>query len=480
MTARTKVAIAGASGFVGRALVDALAPRHDVIALARSVPAGRAGGGVTWRACDLFNLRAAERALEGAEVAVYLVHSMLPPAKLTQGRFDDLDLICADNFARAAAAHGVRHIVYLGGLLPRDTSDLSRHLSSRHEVERTLASHGVPVTTLRAGLVIGAGGSSFDMMAKLVKRLPVMLTPRWTSTRSQPIALDDVVPLLQLAVEAPDLAGRAYDIGGPDIVTYAEMLRRTGRALGRRTKVITLPVQTAKLSLLWVSAITGASQSLVRPLVESLGHDMIVTDGGVLQQRSGRKAISLDDALAQAIDDERRAAASAKSSSVSASVPPKRRSPPTVCSIQRLPLGRGRDARWVAEEYMRWLPRFLSPLLHVTVDDANVCRFHLRPLGKPLLELTLAPERSTSQRQLFYVTGGLLAGEAPGLRPRLEFRSVLDGAYVLAAINDFVPRLPWLVYKLTQAIFHLWVMRSFGRHLAKDDGEPRRASWTTG
>jgi len=175
---RTRVAIAGASGFVGRALLSALSPSHDVIALGRRASAEKTTPGLEWRACDLFNLRDAERALAGADVAIYLVHSMMPSAQLTQGRFDDLDLICADNFARAAEANGVRHIIYLGGLLPSSGSSLSRHLESRFEVERTLASRGVPVTTLRAGLIIGAGGSSFDMMARLVGRLPFMLGPQ--------------------------------------------------------------------------------------------------------------------------------------------------------------------------------------------------------------------------------------------------------------------------------------------------------------
>lgn len=467
---RLRVAVAGASGFVGTALVEALASRHDVIALARSTRSPSASNGVERRSCDLFNLRAAEQGLEGADVAVYLVHSMLPPARLTQGRFEDLDLICADNFARAAASRGVRHIVYLGGLLPRDTTNLSRHLESRREVERALASYGVPVATLRAGLIIGAGGSSYEMMSKLVGRLPVMIAPRWTKTLTQPIALEDVIPLLELAVETPELAGQAYDIGGPDVVSYADMLRMTGRALGKRTRVLTLPVRTAKLSLLWVSAITGASQALVRPLVESLSHDMVVSDGGTLQRRAGQKARKLDEAIAGAVEDDRRRTRT-PAQSVS-----KRSQPRTVCSIQRLPLGRGRDARWVAEEYMRWLPQFLGPLLHVEVDDANVCRFFLRPLKRPLLELALAPERSARDRQLFYVTGGLLAGEAAGVRPRLEFREVLAGSFVLAAINDFVPRLPWIVYKLTQALFHLWVMRSFGQHLARQDVAPSRPS----
>lgn len=464
MSTLPRVAIAGATGFVGRALVCALAPRHRVIALCRSVDGAAGDGNVDVRPCDLFDLGAAKAALEGADVAVYLVHSMLPQARLTQARFEDLDLICADNFARAAAAKGLRYIVYLGGLLPRDTRALSRHLRSRREVEQTLGAYGVPVTTLRAGLVIGAGGSSFEMMAKLVRKLPIMVTPRWTRTVSQPIDLEDVIPLLEYAVASPELAGRAYDIGGPDVVSYADMLRRVGRVLGRRTRVLTLPVRTAKLSLLWVSAITGAPHALVRPLVESLSHDMVVEDGGILQKRAGLSPRPLDVAIARAVEDERGAGPDRPNRTG------RRRSSRTVCSVQRLPLGRGRDARWVAEEYLRWLPRFLGPLLRIHTESQDVCRFYGWPIARPLLELSLAREQSTASRQLFFVTGGLLAGYSERRKPRLEFRTVLGGTYVLAAIQDFTPRLPWLVYQSTQALFHTWVMRSFAKYLAGAGG----------
>jgi uncharacterized protein YbjT (DUF2867 family) len=459
---RRRVAIAGASGFIGRALLARLAPAHDVIALARRVEGQPASPGVEWRACDLFNLLGAEHALEGADVAVYLVHSMMPSARLTQGRFDDLDLICADNFARAAASNGVRHIVYLGGLLPASGEALSRHLESRFEVERTLGAHGVPVTTLRAGLIIGPGGSSFDMMARLVGRLPFMIGPRWTRSLTQPIALDDAITLLDFAVGRPDLAGRAYDVGGPDVVSYAEMLRLTGAAQGKRTRVVTLPVRTARLSLWWVSAITGASPALVLPLVESLRHDMVASDGLVLQKEAGLDACPLRVAL------ERASREGAPRGRAGPSAPTPAPAAPRACSVQRLRVRPGKSAAQVAEEYVAWLPRFLRSLLRVSVGPANRCEFYLGPLREPLLVLQLAPGRSSPDRQLFYVEGGLLCGEAAGARPRLEFRSVLDGAYVLAAVHDFVPRLPWLLYKYTHALVHLWVMRAFSRHLAAE------------
>ena len=466
---RRTIAIAGASGFIGRALVEALAANDDVIALARTP--GEERQGVTWQSADLFNLRDAERVLAGADIAVYLVHSMMPSAALTQGRFEDLDLLCADNFARAAQKNGVGHIVYLGGLMPEAGDELSRHLESRHEVERALASRGAKVTTLRAGLVIGAGGSSFDMMAKLVGRLPFMIGPRWTRTLTQPIALEDVVSLLVYAIDHPEIAGRAYDVGGPDVVSYADMLRMTGRAQGKRTRVITLPVRTVKLSLLWVSVITGASQALVKPLVESLSHDMVASDGLTLQKMAGLVPIPLQEALARAVRGDPRDASPKPPPARAARPSPGGRITRRVCSVQRLDVKAGLTAREVAAEYGAWLPRFMRPLLRVDVDAAQTCRFYVWPISSPLLVLTLAADRSSPDRQLFYVTSGLLAGQDTGQRvaatprPRLEFRAVLGGAQVLAAVHDFIPRLPWFVYKYTQALVHLRVMRAFARHL---------------
>jgi uncharacterized protein YbjT (DUF2867 family) len=468
---RGRVAIAGATGFVGKALIDALAADQDVIALSRSARPSPTVG-VDWRACDLFSLRDAERGLAGADTAFYLVHSMMPSARLTQGGFADMDLICADNFARAAKACGLRHIVYLGGLVPGpDDGDLSRHLESRLEVERALGSHGVPVTTLRAGLVVGAGGSSFDIMTRLVGRLPIMVGPRWMRSRSQAIALSDAVALLVYALAHPDLAGKAYDIGCPDVLSYADTLRLTGSVLGKRTRVLTLPVQTAKLSLLWVSVITGAPQQLVRPLLDSLRHDLVARDGLALQKRAGLSAMPLRAALERAVTDTkaRRSAPASKPAEATVNPPGAVVDDSRVRSVQRLPLPPGRDAAWVAAEYARWLPRFMAPFLRAEVDETRTCRFYAWPLRSPLLVLRFAADRSSPDRQLYYVTGGLLARVRQGARPRLEFRTVLGDRFVLAAIHDFEPRLPWFVYVITQALVHLFVMRSFGRHLASGD-----------
>lgn len=469
-----KIVIAGATGFVGRALLADLSTDHRVIGLTRrpvqeSTP-GSEGPGVSWKACELFSLRDTERAVEGADVGLYLIHSMLPSARLTQGSFTDLDLVLADNFARAAARAGLRRIVYLGGLIP-DEPDLSPHLSSRLEVERVFRAGPVPVVALRAGLVIGPEGSSFRMVANLSRRLPVMLTPSWTRSPTQPIALADVVALVRACLDRPGIEGQIFDIGGPDVVSYSELLRRTGRALGHERALFAVPFFSPKLSILWVSLVTGAPRQLVAPLVQSLRHRMVARETR-LQDMLGLPGTPLDEALRTALSGDHQAPVRSGPRTLSLAARPSDEES-TVRSVQRLPLPPGWTAARVAREYLTWLPRFFHPLLRVETDGART-RFLLWPLRRPLLELTHVLERSTDGRQLFFITGGLLARvEGPGkrgqleFRGRLEFREVLSGEAVLAAVHDFRPSLSWWLYNVTQARVHLWVMRSFSRHLAR-------------
>ncbi|MFA6002805.1 MAG: NAD(P)H-binding protein, partial [Elusimicrobiota bacterium] len=233
MATKPIVAVAGATGFVGQALVRTLCADHRVVGLSRNPPQAGTGPDVEWRRCDLFSLMQVEKALEGAQQAVYLVHSMMPSARLTQGNFSDMDLICADNFARAAARAGVRHIVYLGGLIP-DASELSQHLRSRLEVEAALGSRGVPVTALRAGIVIGPGGSSYKIFKTLVEKVPLLLCPAWADSLTQPVALPDVLELLRYCLAHPARVSCSHDIGSPDVMSYRQLLERTAAILGLR------------------------------------------------------------------------------------------------------------------------------------------------------------------------------------------------------------------------------------------------------
>ena len=459
-SSRSCVVIAGASGFVGKALSMALAEQHDVIALGRSTPT-TSHPRITHRRCDLYDTEQAMTALEGGTSAVYLVHSMLPSARLVQASFSDLDLICADNFAQAAAHAGITHIVYLGGLIP-ETDVLSEHLRSREEVECVLASHGARVTTLRAGMVIGPGGSSFRILLRLAQRLPWMVCPRWGACRAQPIGLDDVVRLLCFAVAHPELAGKAYDVGSPSVLVYAEMLRRTGHHLGRKLRILTLPFDVPVVSLLWVSTITGASVDLVLPLIESLKHEMLAERGLELQQAAGFELASFDALVAATIRAEA-VAAQAKPVRAAPSVPP--RSSNRVVSLQRLANPQHLRARDVANAYFDWLPKALRPLIRVTPLAAHGAAFWLAFWPRPMLELTLDEAASTESRTVYHISGGELASEKVADAGTLEFRSVLGGEMVMALVSGFVPRLPWVVYKFTQAVVYLWVMRAFGRHL---------------
>lgn len=468
---RPVVAIAGATGFVGTALRAALVDAHHVVGLTRSPHrAARSDPDdpVDWRHCDLYSLLDLERALADADYAVYLVHSMLPSSRLTQGTFADLDLVLADNFARAAARQGVRQIVYLSGLLPADTGTLSRHLRSRYEVEQALSAHGVPVTTLRTGLVVGPGGSSLRILVNLVRRLPAMVLPAWTESDTQPIALRDVIRAITLVLGRPAPYTGVFDVGGPDVMSYREMMEQTAEVMGQHRPMFGLPLITPRLSTLWVSLVTGSPRALAGPLVASLRHDMVARDNPV-QRQIAPDALGFKEALRASVDesgvllpDPRQSHRRSDDRTI--------RKARLVRSVQRFDLPPGRSAEWAGREYMRWLDGFGGPLIRVRVDEGDGpprAAFYVRPIPKPVLELTASPDRSSPDRALFYVTGGLLANRSEQRRARLEFREVLGGACLIAAIHDFAPRLPWGLYRLTQAVAHLFVMHQFGRHLER-------------
>ena len=479
------ICIAGATGFIGKELCHSLAKNHAVIALTRreikevaytSAENGVTGStlpaGIHWRSANLFSLLELERAMEGAEVAVYLVHSMLPASQLTQGTFADLDVILADNFGRAAKHKGVKRIVYLGGIIPKE--GLSPHLQSRLEVEHVLAAHGVPLVSLRAGLVIGANSSSFRIMEQLVGRLPIMICPKWTSTRCQAIGINDVVDLLQRVVPDDKLKPGVYDIGGSDVLSYIEMMSQVARQLGVRRRFLKVPFLSRWLSRLWVSTVSRTPKTLVYPLIESLEHDMVARDLR-LQDHYGLKPMTFDEAVHCAIEPTTKQQLSFASTTLE--IKPLRVQPsaPTVTSVQRLPLPRGKPVHWVASEYAAWLPKFMNPLIKVGIGEAGKLGFKLKPLGPIgpewlMLELTYSSERSSETRQLYYITGGLLLRKVAGrVRGRLEFRAVPGTNHCIAAVLDYSPSLPWWIYRLTQAKVHLIVMYFFSRYLSRHD-----------
>jgi uncharacterized protein YbjT (DUF2867 family) len=264
-----KVVVFGASGTIGRPLLAELARSHDVVAVSRREQA--AGAGVVWKIADATQRDSVARVLEGCDVAYYLVHS------LGSTDFEEIDARAAETTALAAQGAGVRQLVYLGGL-GDDSGDLSPHLRSRRETGARLASTSVPVTTLRAAMVVGRGSAAFETIVALVDRLPAMVTPRWVSTRTQPIALSDIVAYLAGVCGLETAFASGYDVGGPEVMTYREMMERIAALRGKRPFIFEVPVLTPYLSSLWLHVVTPVKAGVARPLIEGLRNETVVGD----------------------------------------------------------------------------------------------------------------------------------------------------------------------------------------------------------
>jgi uncharacterized protein YbjT (DUF2867 family) len=269
-----RILVVGGSGYIGSRLVPLLLARgHELVLISRDAHAlgSRFPTALTLQA-DLLDPATIDPALVGIEVAYYLAHSM---GEGERG-FADRDRRAAANFAESAAQAGVRRIIYLGGL-GDDDERLSPHLASRHETGHELASHGVPVTEFRAAVIIGSGSASFEILRHLTERLPVMITPRWVSTRCQPIGIRDVLDYLVQALDHPDIRG-IVEIGGPDIMSYGEMMRAYARVRGLRRLMIPVPVLTPRLSSYWVNLVSPVPAAIARPLIEGLRSEVVVSD----------------------------------------------------------------------------------------------------------------------------------------------------------------------------------------------------------
>ncbi|HZO18534.1 MAG TPA: SDR family oxidoreductase [Gemmatimonadaceae bacterium] len=269
------ILVTGATGYIGgRLAARLLADGRRVRALARDPRrlTSLAAAGAECVAGDVLRPESLPDALAGVEVAYYLIHSM------GMGRdFAARDREAAANFATACAAAGVRRIIYLGGL-GQSAAALSTHLASRQEVGDVLRGGPVPVTELRAAIIVGAGSASFEIIRDLARKLPVMICPRWVRSRCEPIALDQVLDYLVGVLDEPRTIGEVLEIGGGEVLTYQDMMRQCAAALGKRVRIITVPVLTPRLSSYWLNLVTAVPMSIARPLVEGLRHDVVTTD----------------------------------------------------------------------------------------------------------------------------------------------------------------------------------------------------------
>jgi uncharacterized protein YbjT (DUF2867 family) len=294
-----KIAVAGATGYIGSRLVPLLLDRgHQVVCLARTP--GKLDDR-PWRAqvevrrADVLSSDDMIAALAGCDAAYYLIHSMGE-----QADFADADRTAAGNFVAGAAHNDLSRIVYLGGL--GEGADLSKHLESRQEVGRVLARGATPVTELRASVVIGSGSVSFEMLRYLTEVLPVMVTPRWVDTLTQPIAISDVLDYL-VAVLDDEEGHHVYEVGGPDVLTYREMMHTYARIAGlRRRLIFPVPVLTPRLSSLWIGLVTPLPSGVARPLVDSLRNEVVVRDPSA--QRFGLRPLGLEEAIARALEHD--------------------------------------------------------------------------------------------------------------------------------------------------------------------------------
>jgi uncharacterized protein YbjT (DUF2867 family) len=292
------ILVTGASGFVGSHLTEVLLDKgYDVRAMTRHPDTYDGAGQAVYG--DVADAESLAAALDGVQVAYYLVHS------LESADFEEKDAEAALNFGTAAKDAGLENIIYLGGL-GVDDGELSAHLRSRRQVEQLLRLSGVPVTVLRAAVVIGHGGISWEITRQLVDHLPVMLTPRWVNTRTQPIALRDLLRYLVGVLEAPAALGRTFDVGGPEVLRYVDMLQRVAAIKGRSLPNLSVPLLSPRLSSEWLALVTDVDLATARNLVDSMINEVVVTEHSIEDIVTG-PSLGYDDAVRLALAERAQA-----------------------------------------------------------------------------------------------------------------------------------------------------------------------------
>jgi uncharacterized protein YbjT (DUF2867 family) len=465
-SSRPRIAIAGTSSFVGAAVCRALAPYFKVTALTRSMARTlTAEEDIEVRPCDHFSRRELETALQGVDFAVYLVHNRDPSARLDQARARDMDLLVADNFAWAAARAGVQQILCRTPLVAAPDRPA---VQNAREMEEVLGSHGVPLTVLRTGLVVGPGGELAKLLVGMVERLPVIPLPRFAEAELRPITLEALLMAVRHCVGNPETFGRDFDVFGPEPVTLRWMLEETAALLGRKVRIIAWPGMPER----WFAALLP----VMHPDFQAYLLDMFSAATHGRDNPVQRKITEAWPPFRQTLQ------AAVRAAQAGATAPRAQRARDDeairqsgrVRSIQRLHLPAQRNAEWVAERYFHWLGDLMHLFIRTERDADGSWTVRQRPGGLNLLRLEFKPAHSTPNRRMYFITGGALARALGGRTARLEFRDLLGGRYSLVAIHDFDPALPWYFYRITQAIIHGLVMKGFQGHMEQlAEGGPR-------
>lgn len=308
-----RILVTGATGFIGNRIVKRLlADGHYKVRCMTRNPENiyelfnLSGDIVEVVKADASNYLELVEALKEVDIAFYLIHSMEGSTKKWQ-EFSTRDRIAAENFAKAASQTNTKRIIYLSGLIDMKHKDLSEHMQSRKEVGDILRTSKAEVTIFRAAVILGQGGGSFQMLQYLVERLPVMVCPKWVLTKSQPISVDDVVTYLIKSLELEDTANKDFDIGGPEILSYLDMMKRYSAILNKSLKIVIIPFLTPRLSSYWVDLITPVKVSLARPLIDSLKHEAIVHDNEI-QKLIPIKLMNFEESIKTAMKEQVRKA----------------------------------------------------------------------------------------------------------------------------------------------------------------------------
>ena len=455
---RPRIALAGTSGFIGAALCDALGDRFDLRVLTRSLTRKAPREQDEVRSCDHFSRLELARALEGVDYAVYLVHNRDPSARLDQAQSRDMDLLVADNFAWAAARNGVQQILCRAPLLTASERPTGR---DAHEREEVLASHGVPLTVLRTGLVVGPGGELPRLLVQMVQSLPRIPLPHLALNEVRPLTLEALLRAFQHCLGRTETFGGSFDIFGPEPTTLRRMLEETADLLGH-------PIHFAP----WGDLPQGAFAALLKRLNPSL-HQVFITylldmfsaeshgEANPVQQAVTQDWTPLKECLERSLNQTSQAMEADATGPQRVQDDETIRQLGRVRSIQRLRLPQGRNAEWVAERYFPWLGALMKLFVATERDPDGSWTVRMRLTQLRLLRLDFKPTHSTPDRRMYFITGGALARMLGGRTARLEFRDLPGGRFTLFAIHDFNPALPWFFYRYTQAAIHGLVMKGF-------------------